>query len=148
MTTLLKLPLFCSRNDLWYWHLPSKDYDADKDEKDDSTDDGSKVGHPWKDLLAGIFLRELKNDWTLAISCALNPGVLRVPKVSRLVTCVNICDMINTYLHKFYSMLNAWNLHHIVHVVCVVCGFVVCEIKWYNENISWNLDFLFILNFT
>ena len=91
-----------------------------------------------------IFLRELKDDWTLAISCALNPSVLRVPKVSCLVTCVNICDMINTYLHKFYSMLNAWNLHHIVHVVCVVCGFVVCEIKWYNENISWNLDFLFI----
>ena len=50
MTTLLKLPLFCSRNDLWYWHLPSKDYDADKDEKDDSTYDGSKVGHPWKDF--------------------------------------------------------------------------------------------------
>ena len=46
MTTLLKLSIFFSRNDLWYLHLPSKDYDADKDEKHDSTDDGSKVGHP------------------------------------------------------------------------------------------------------
>ena len=29
-------------------HLPSKDYDANEDDKDNPTYDWSKVSHPWK----------------------------------------------------------------------------------------------------